>query len=84
MEKALSDRLRRYVEYIRERIANPNLPTIQEEWLMGEYVKSIQAPWLPHSKHLSEFERRSVHKLVSRKLRQQETPIGIFSDGYPT
>ena len=51
---------------------------------MRAYVKSIQAPKLPHSVHLSEFERRSVHKLASRELRQQETLIGIFLDDYPT
>ena len=51
---------------------------------MREYVKSRQVSQLLHSEHLSEFEHRSVKELASRELRQRETPIGIFLDGYPT
>ena len=51
---------------------------------MREYVTSRQVPQLPHSRHLSEFERRSMGELANRELRQQRTPIGIGSDGYPT
>ena len=51
---------------------------------MHAYAQSLRVPRLSHSAHLSEVENRSVHELASRVLRQQETPIGIFSDGYPT
>ena len=51
---------------------------------MHTYVQSLQVPRLFHSAHLSEVENRSVHELASRVLRQQETPIGIVLDGYPT
>ena len=51
---------------------------------MHAYVKSIQVPRLPHAAHRSKLENRSVNELASRELRQQETPIGIFLDGYPT
>ena len=84
MEKASRDRLRPYAEYKRKRIADTESSTLQEKLFMHAYVKSIQVPRLPHSAHLSELENRSVNKLASRELRQQETPIGIFSDGYPT
>ena len=51
---------------------------------MHAYAQSLRVPRLSHSAHLSEVENRSVHELASRVLRQQETPIGIVSDGYPT
>ena len=50
---------------------------------MHAYVKSTQVPQLPHSAHLSELENKSVNKLASRELRQQETPIGIFFGWLP-
>ena len=51
---------------------------------MREYAKARQVAQRPHSEHLSTFELRSIEELASRELRQQDTPLGIVSDGYPT